>query len=190
MITIILFQVCNDMVSDFADQKGVPFEPRKYLMNAIMNNITIFLLGKKFTKDDPLFKEFLEIEHLGMELFSGAGKHTLIDVFPWLRFIGNETPKLMEYLKVRVQGMFDKMKKEVLAEGDRGIVPILAEFQKLVASSRVEGGEKRIKLSCTNLIYAGSGTSTSSLHALLNVLTHNKDVLGKLQVKLEKRFTL
>ena len=174
--------MCDDLIQDFQNQKGVPFEPRKYLMNAIMNNITMFLLGRKFTKYDTLFKEFLDIEHLGMELFSGAGKHTLIDVFPWLRYFGNETPKLMEYLTKRVRDLFERMKEEVVSAGDRGIIPILAEFQQLLTEGNVVGGEKRIKLACTNLIYAGSGTSTSTLHALLNVLTHSPDILRKLQV--------
>ena len=104
-------------MKDFEEQECIPFEPRKYLMNAIMNNITIFLIGKTFTKEDAVFKEFLDIELLGMELFSGTGKQTLIDVFPWLGFFGNETPKLMNFLKACVHELFETFKRRLRVKG-------------------------------------------------------------------------
>ena len=56
-------------MKDFEEQECIPFEPRKYLMNAIMNNITIFLIGKTFTKEDAVFKEFLILNFLEWNYF-------------------------------------------------------------------------------------------------------------------------
>ena len=40
------------------------------------------------------------------------------------------------------------MKNKVISKDNKGFVPILAEYQKLLAEDRVQEGEKRIQLSC------------------------------------------
>ena len=162
--------------------KGAPFEPRRCLMNTIMNNLTNFLLGKMFTLDEPLFKKFIEIEQMGMEVFSFIGKHAVIDVFPWLRFFGNKTPECIDIFEKKAHDLYNEMKRVFVPAKTGGYTPMLEDFLGLLEEGKVVGGDERVEKACTNLIFAGAGTSTSSMHALFNVLTHYNDVQKKLQV--------
>lgn len=173
------------MVDNITSQQGAPFRPGEYITNAVMNNLTVFLLGKKFSTHDVLFRQFFEMETLTMEVFSPIGPHALIDIFPWLRFLGSKTVELFKGVVRKRNELFTEMTKQLLvntsemSDRDR---PLLESFLKLTPDPSFEGGETRVKCASMNIIFAGTGTSTSSLIAFVNIITHYRTVYGKLQV--------
>ena len=144
-------------------------------MNAIMNNLTTFLLGKKFAVDENFFKKFFEVEHMGRELFSSIGKHAVIDVFPWLRFCGNKTPECYGILKRKTHDLYNEMKRFFVPAKIGGYTPMIEDFLGLLKKGEVVGGDERVENACMNLLFAGSGTSTSSMYIM--GISHQKQII-------------
>ena len=83
--------VAEEMIGCITDMRGKEFDPYDVFYQAIMNNAMAFLTGKKYSVGDELFKMVTSLDLKKKKLFSPIGKPSKLDMFPWLRFLGNET---------------------------------------------------------------------------------------------------
>ncbi|ELU02219.1 hypothetical protein CAPTEDRAFT_139038 [Capitella teleta] len=180
----------GNLVNEFMMRK-VSFNPKEIIFNTVMNTILALLLGKTFRADEELFKNMMKFEQ-GVKLaLSSSGKGTELDIFPWLRFFGNQTYKLILELKEIRNRVWELMKKEA-ALGDQMLDGSEKDFRLMTALKEVltekdsglsEGLLKTVVV--LDLVFAGTTTTANTLYIYLNIISQHPDVQGKLQEEVD-----
>ena len=99
--------VAEEMIGCITDMRGKEFDINDVFYQGIMN--MAFLTGKKYSVGDELFKMVTSLDLKKKKFFSPIGKPSKLDMFPWLRFLGNETyTEILKFCQI-----FEVLKKEV-----------------------------------------------------------------------------
>lgn len=189
--------VIDSMLDEFEVKRGESFNPKEIIYNSIMNIMTTLLLNQKYSKDDELFKNFVEIERTGLEVMSPGGKGVELDIFPWLRYFGNSTFKTLLELVKKQDRLWDLIKKDAQASsvdglgvcnglvGDLFREHYLRSKESLDASD-VKLEELHLKLTTIDMIAAGTSTTSNSVYSFFNILIHHPKVQAKLRAEVDR----
>lgn len=178
----------KELVSEFRRRGTKPFDPRSDIHIAIMNIMTSLLVNRKYKTTDEIFGYFIEMEKIGNENLTSSGKGVELDTFPWLRFFGNSTFKKLEHQRLTRDKLWKLVKDQVMEDfrqGDKNQAEGLAHvwFKLIEEEPLVE--ELNAKMSFSNLIIAGTSTTSNSFYMFLNILSQHPDLQSKLQKEVD-----
>ena len=159
----------------------------------MLNIITLFVLGRKYPVENDVFKMFIESMRLMILSHSYFGRGTELDIFPWLRYLGNQTYKnLCQYNAVRDE-VYEKIKRQVCDDlvdsKENGPHGAMHDLMRLLSQDNTENKkveEMRIKCTVFNLFNAGTFTSSSSYYSFLNLMIWYPQVQRKLQEEVDR----
>ena len=176
----------QNLVGEFKEIKGSSFNPKELVYNTVMNVVMTLLLGKTFSIDEVIFQKVVRLEQKFLPLASPSGRGVELDLFPWLRFFGNQTYKeIMEIIDLRNQ--IWELVKEEAALGDQSLgadeedVRIVTALREALAEEGSELTERDMKMVVvSDLTIAATTTTSNSTYAYLNIIGHHPEVQAKL----------
>ncbi|KAM4548807.1 cytochrome P450 2J4-like [Odontesthes bonariensis] len=181
-------QECQYLTEAFADQQGKPFDGQSLISNAVSNIICCLVFGNRFEYND---KQYLHILQCLKDMLQLQGDFSVL--------IYNTIPWLMKRLPGSHQKIFALMKKitdfvEVkVKEHRQNLDP--SSPRDYIDSFLIEMGEMKDKDSsfdisnlcvCTlDLFFAGTETTTTTLHWGLLYMIYYPDIQEKVQAEID-----
>ena len=86
----ILSTATQEVMDKVADMKGEPFDINMELYNYTMKMIFYFTTGMSLTDNDPSLLKLKEMDTLFLSVTGMRGQNVMLNVFPFLRYFGNE----------------------------------------------------------------------------------------------------
>ena len=155
-------------IKDGVKEKGF-CDPYHQIYMSIANGIASMFLGIKYDLDDPILLKWLEAEQIVVRHLS-LGEGTELDVMPWLRYFGNKSYKRILDLKALSEEIFAAVKSTCLDESNNNLNGMAFDlFKELKCNTKniPNFNEKDIQQILSNLVVAGTATSSASLYAFL-----------------------
>ena len=173
--------VGDDMLYEFRQTEGVPFDPKKTLRRTVLKSMSFLVTGQRADDDDPLLDLFASFE-TGLQyivtLVTPAVR--MYDVFPWLRFLRLKSWQSIQNAAESRQRLWERIKEVAMDHPENDS---LAKLLLSHVTSDKGGGEgittTDASVTCTSLILAGIATTVNTSYALINLLAHNPSIQEK-----------
>ncbi len=172
-------------------RNGQPHDITKEIRLAVMNVICALVFGSRYELNDPEFTKFMEITST---MASGVAAGSIVDVFPWLKFIPFKSlERLKEKCKERDE-LFGTIYREHVA-ANRVANPQDLTDTMLKAKREAEDEDSSIKgfltdqhliMTMSEVFIAGMETTASTLCWALLYLIHNPGVQQMLHQELDQ----
>ncbi|ELU14154.1 hypothetical protein CAPTEDRAFT_121241, partial [Capitella teleta] len=191
-IEAISMHMIQFLVEEFQGADQTSFNPKDVIYNTVMNTMMTLLLGKTFTKDEKFFEQIKEFEQKAIRTLSSSGRGAELDVFPWLRFFGNKTYKILKRVVKLKNQIWEMMTEEasrgdlLLKEGEED-VRLMSALRDALAEKDSGITEKHLRSVITNdIVLAGTATTSNSLYLFLNIISRHRAVQMKLQEEVDR----
>ncbi|ELU14150.1 hypothetical protein CAPTEDRAFT_121244 [Capitella teleta] len=191
-IEAISMNMIQFLVEEFKGANQTSFNPKDVIYNTVMNTIMTLLLGKTFSKDEELFEKVMEFEQALIRASAPSGRGAELDVFPWLRFFGNKTYKTLNRLVELRNQIWEMMTEEasrgdlLLKEGEED-VRLMSALRDALSEEGSELTEKHLRsVITTDIVLAGTATTSNSLYLFLNIISRHRAVQMKLQEEVDR----
>ncbi|CAH1801462.1 unnamed protein product, partial [Owenia fusiformis] len=108
-IAILASDEIQDCISRFQSHGNTPFDPRESVDQCITNIMTVLLVGEQIDKSSHEFQLVCDLVK-SMERCGSGGLGAELDMFPWLRYFGNESFEILkEHKSIREKLFSDWM---------------------------------------------------------------------------------
>ncbi|CAH1799265.1 unnamed protein product [Owenia fusiformis] len=171
-------QCCMDKFNVYNER---PFDPKKDIYTTLINIMAVLLASHRFEDDDPKLNDIIEYQHAVSEALS-AGVGDELDMFPWLRYFGNQTFKKMQFfLKMRNQiiGEWVEEHKKSFNRDD------IRDLTEALLKAREDGddtfSDHVIILLVNDMLGAGIMTTQVVVSAYLQLMILHPEVQTRLQ---------
>jgi cytochrome P450 family 2 subfamily U polypeptide 1 len=182
-------QMLGNLVEDFKSQQGKSFDPKDIIYHTIMCTIVTLLLGKTFNKDDDIYQKIFHLEQTLIQISSTHGKGKELDLFPWLRFLGNATyKKLLSVCKVRdevLQRLVQAAEEDGAADGEEDVRLVTALQQTVLNDPSLSERHAR-GVGVFDTFFAGTTTTSNSTYVYMNIISQHPEVQKKLQQEVDQ----
>ena len=164
----------DDLIGQLVEQGGRPIDVRDFLFQCMTDVVAIPLTGE--TLSPEMSNDIKAILESGNEVYEPVGIY--LDWFPFLRFFGNKTYKIIMSYRSRVESIVMGWLEKKPSEGFINFMQAMSETERVNAYL-----DSRNSQIATTWIFLAAGVSTSSstLTRLINVLCHYPDVQKKLR---------
>ena len=164
----------DDLIANIAEQLGRPLEVKDFLFKCISDVMTILLVGETF---GPEISKDIKIILDNDTCINGISGIPL-DWFPFLRFSGNKTYKMIMSNRNRAESLVMRWLEKKPSEGFINFVQSMSKQERVNAF--LDSRDSQI---ATVFYFLAPGllTSSSTLTCLMNVLCHYPDVQKKLR---------
>ncbi|KAK6125306.1 hypothetical protein DH2020_040954 [Rehmannia glutinosa] len=157
-------------------------ELRSKLFELIFNIIMRVLAGKRYSSEETMGKQFLEMVS---EAFEKAESSNPEDFLPFLRWIDYRgLKKNMAALGKKLDDFYQGLLEEHRREKRNTIIGHLLSLQE---SDPEFYTDQTIKGFMTNMIFAGTETSTLTIEWAMSVLLNHPDVIQKAKLELDSQ---
>ncbi|ELU05571.1 hypothetical protein CAPTEDRAFT_63222, partial [Capitella teleta] len=182
----------ENLLKEFQSKSQRSFNPKICIYNTVMNTILCLLLGRTFSTNEEIFKKMVQFEQGGATVMAHAGRGVELDLCPWLRFFGNKTyefichllevrNQLWELIKVEAS-LGDQMLKE-----DEEDVRLVSALRDALKENGSELSEKHLRAHVmVDISFAGTATTSNTLHMYLNIISKHPRVQEKLQAEVDR----
>ncbi|RUS69927.1 hypothetical protein EGW08_022311 [Elysia chlorotica] len=161
---------------------GTAFDPVDIIYDAVCNVILRLTLNSSFEHSDKVFQLIRSMNHLFNDTF-GTGKGQNIESIPFLCELGfTSFSKRLDYAMKMRDRFWDQQKIQLEQNGSKE-----SAIGKLLSLISTDNGEKyditeqTAKEVFTNLLLAGTDTTTTALTCLLLVFLHYPEVQEKMR---------
>ncbi|CAH1788064.1 unnamed protein product [Owenia fusiformis] len=184
-ITSLASDEIQDCITRFRSNNGVPFDPRELVGQCIINIMIGLVLGENVNKDSVDFKLMCYMLDT-MDRCGAAGMGKELDMFPWLRFFGNSSYKILkEYNEIRERLLSSwiqrsEYKLSMHTEEARSVTETLLQHYKLGNITRNEMHGVLI-----DILLGGIVTTESTLKAFLLILINKPEVQKNIQREID-----
>ena len=156
------------------DHRGRPIDPSDSLSNCVTDVITIMLIGETISQEK--INEVTEALHRTSKIL-GPGVGIFLDWFPFLRFFGNKTYKILQSQVELQHSIINAWMNQHPTDGFISVVQAMSEKEKAVNFL----SEKAQAATAWTLLVTGMLTTSNTLTCLMNTLSHYPHVQVKLQ---------
>ena len=171
-------EVIGDFVYDIDALKGKAFDLFPFIMDSMLQILYVMIFSVKVEKTSKDIELIKKVELLGMKGSAIFGAGTLLDVFPFLRFFGNQTYKELEESVEIIRGLYSGWKNKI-DSGEVGDCWFKNTLEHSLKES-VSLDEDNMMMMTMDFFGAGLTTSSSTLLTFMNVLVHYPDVQKRL----------
>ena len=157
------------------------------LKSTALRSISVLLLGRATSEDDPLWKLLLEYERRVLLVLDKSSSAILVELFPMLIHLPlpiclkwKKFKQFQKYCWEAIKGKQSKAKEESLTQAVLAVVRENSSGSDTKTTATITELEAGISL--LMLIFAGTATTARALYCILNVLAFRQD----LQARIEK----
>ncbi|KAK3085472.1 hypothetical protein FSP39_003930 [Pinctada imbricata] len=171
------------LVQRIRDKSVTAFDPAPIVHDAVSNVMMSFLLGCRFEHGS---REFCELKKIGT-LFNvafGSGEGRSLDILPWLRFWGCHQRKRLEHALTSRDAFWEKITANYLR--DESVIGNIMRHQNSKLGTTMNLNDGTIKEVFTNLVLAGTDTTTTAIVCLLSLVLHYPKVQRRIQGEIDK----
>ncbi|CAL1535014.1 unnamed protein product [Lymnaea stagnalis] len=175
------------MIENMTNEKCLPFDPWDHIYDGISNVMLGLTLDTRFDHASPSFQMIKEINYLFNDTFGGGAAREM-DFLPWICKLGlhKYSKRLQRALELRDQFWNEQLKLLKTRAGTDCIVQRLLSLTSEPNSKIYDITETTAKEVFTNLILAGTDTTSTALTCLLLVFVHQPEVQKKMWEELQK----
>ncbi|CAH1780865.1 unnamed protein product [Owenia fusiformis] len=152
----------------------------------LMKILSEVICGVQLSDDHPYIKLNTEMATKGVRVLS-AGNGVELDMFPWLRFFGNQNYKvLMETCALRdtiMEGLRNECEK--LLDSNNSVMGVLIKAHRDPLTPHQISDSNIIKVS-GDLVGAGFSTTKATISGLFLLLMRHPDIQAKLQEEVDQ----
>ena len=172
-------------------RNGKPHDITKDIRLAVMNVVCALVFGKRYELDDPEFTKFIEINDTILSILATG---SVVDVFPWLRFIPFKSiQNLKEKCRERYE-MISRIYRQHMdayrVDNPQDLTDTLLKAKKEAEDedSSIKGflTDQHLIMTMGEVFLAGMETTASTLCWALLYLIHNPDVQQRLHQELDQ----
>ncbi|CAH1780868.1 unnamed protein product, partial [Owenia fusiformis] len=176
----------NLCMDKFAAKNNEPFYYDDAVETMILKILAEVIGGVRFTDDHPHIKQITEMQAKAGRVMS-AGNGVELDMFPWLRFFGNQNYKLLTNACRTRDIVLTEMRKECEKSLDfnHSVMGVFLKAQRDPSTPHQISDSNIIK-SSTDLIGAGFTTTKGTISGLFLLLMKHPDIQDKLQEEVDK----
>lgn len=172
----------HQMVDRIRKFNGSPFDPWNIFYDSACNIMLDLAFGKRLDYSDENLEKLKEINRLFNHTF-GPGSSRIVDGLQWLNVFKNkEFDTMKKALELRNTFWSEYRQKEPNPES------IVSDLQTAAGNPKYEEldvTESTMKETFTNLILAGTDTTTTALTCFLLVLQHHPEIQDRLHDELD-----
>ena len=183
-IETISMQMIHNMLDTFAEKKGEAFDPKIHFYLVTMNIVTLMLVGRSFKEGSEFFTAFQKYEKVTWDLISRRVSGAIMDMLPWIQPYFDLLSGPGKRQQAVTQALYQLVKAETRKSEEEGHYGSVGSIL-LRAVEKGEIAELNASLMCSNLIIAGTGTTTNTIHAYVNLLIHHPEVQRHLQKEVD-----
>ncbi|ELT94196.1 hypothetical protein CAPTEDRAFT_199515 [Capitella teleta] len=179
-IEAISMNMLQVLLKEFRGTNQTSFDPKNVIYNTVMNTMMTLLLGKTFTKDEELFDKVMEFEQGAIRALSNSGRDLIIK-----RLI---IKRLVELRSQIWEMMTEEASRgdQLLKEGEED-VRLMSALRDALAEDGSGLTEKHLcSVITTDIVLAGTSTTSNSLYLFLNIISRHQEVQMKLQEEVDR----
>ncbi|XP_045191616.1 steroid 17-alpha-hydroxylase/17,20 lyase-like [Mercenaria mercenaria] len=173
----------TELLSRIDAYKGQAFDPWSLLYDSACNIMLDLAIGTRLPYNGKDLTRLKEINGLFNHSF-GPGSSRILDRLPVFNFLQDEYKALKKAVGLRNIFWLDHS----YTTNDPGRSSVISDLQKLARDPRYsefDMSESTLKETFTNLILAGTDTTTTALTCLLLVLLHRPEIQNRLHMEID-----
>ncbi|CAH1780887.1 unnamed protein product [Owenia fusiformis] len=176
----------NLCMDKFAAKNNEPFYYDDAVETMILKILAEVIAGVQFKDEHPYIKLIAERQAKAGRVMS-AGNGVELDMFPWLRFFGNQNYKILtEVCRTRNIVLADMRKEcEKSIESNHSVMGVLIKAQRDPLTPH-QISDSNIMMVSVNLIGAGFTTTKGTISGLFLLLMRHPDIQAKLQEEVDQ----
>ena len=181
-----------DIMDKVRDQNGEPFDINQDLHNFTMKMILYFTSGLSPGDSDPLLLKLKEMQHLILITSALTAGQAMLDAFPFLRHLGNESFKKLARARDLLDELWNTLKAEQDADPDNPVyvASCMHDLRNLEGSLKDNDGNPLMEDTHSrniiqNLWMAGIITTSNNLYALIIILCQKPLIAKRIQDEVE-----
>ena len=179
-MSTILNRITDKTVERLSAKPG-PFDPWSIIYSNMLNTLTAYTLGEHVEPTQELDMIVEQMDKMAMIMLSPAGMGAMLDSAPWLRHLGHPVWKTcQEFLKIR-----DRMWDIIHPHLKEAEAASIAESFLQAQEHNPEIDTTRVKCAISDMMIAGTVTTTTSTYCLLQLLCHHPKVQRRLQAEID-----
>ena len=83
--------VSTDLINEIHSYHGNSFDPKELMLRMALNMTAVYMVGRKYERNEPVFQHLLNFEERLVHAFSAGKSGFIYDLFPWTKYLGNGT---------------------------------------------------------------------------------------------------
>nr|UUH60600.1 cytochrome P450 CYP316 [Ectropis obliqua] len=178
-------EIQNELIHvlDYLKKNNKQTSPSKFVSQAVMNVLWIYVAGEKIKEDK--WKYMQELFMKRSRAFSMAGG--LLNQFPWCRFFIPQRSgyslikKLNDQISEIIEEAIQKHKRKEIVGQD-----FIYSFLDEISQNKETFTEEQLKTVCLDLLIAGSQTTSNSLEFALLQLLRNRSIQNKIHDEIDQ----
>ncbi|CAH1780863.1 unnamed protein product [Owenia fusiformis] len=176
----------NLCMDKFAAKNNEPFYYDDAVETMILKILAEVIGGVQFADDHPYIKQIAEFQNKAGRVMS-AGNGVELDMFPWLRFFGNQNFKLLtESCSLRDAAMSGmRIECEKSLDSNNSVMAGFIRAQRDPLTPH-QISDYNIIMTSANLIGAGLTTTKATISGLFLLLMRHPDIQAKLQEEVDQ----
>ncbi|KAK2885269.1 hypothetical protein Q8A67_016106 [Cirrhinus molitorella] len=167
------------LVSEMLKSEGKPFDPQHAIQNAVSNIICSIVFGDRFDYDDKRFAYLLEIVRENI-IQSGAFIGQVFNLLPIMKHFPGPHQKIYqnaEELKAFIRDVVKTHRESLDPDSPRDFIDAyLLEMEKQKSNEDSTFDEDNMVMTVSDLFFAGTDTTATTIRWGLIFLTQNPDV--------------
>ena len=187
-------EITEEFNETFQRKNGKPVDPEPIIYSATIRMISLMTFGEKFADGS---KSFMNVKIACEGLLKAFGNDlsgSVLDTFPWVRFLGNRSFKYMKSTWDNVSILWQNEVLDKLGTWDLEsstsdqslpVAQALFAFENCTGKNTVQINDMFKKACCIQVVLAGVVSTTCSMLSLLNILVHHPDIQAKIQEEID-----
>jgi cytochrome P450 len=185
-------QMSDEFVQTFKASNGKSVDPLETIRNATCGMISLLTFGQKLDKKSEVFQAIKTLTDNVNESFHVGKDGMQLDLWPWLRFFGNNSFRVLKTAANCMDNIWGWYNKEVVPVEDQEMDEALGKpFMKAIRDyNRSCPPEKQLsdadmRANAAQVLFAGVLTTSTSFYNQMLTLMHHPEVKDKMVKEIE-----
>ncbi|XP_054838713.1 cytochrome P450 2J2-like [Eublepharis macularius] len=182
----------QQLVETFARAKGQPIDPSIHLVNAVSNVVCALVFGHRYSVEDEEFLQLMDAADYSLK-FGSSFFHVLYEMFPGImKHISWPYKKAFDAVDVvlsHARKEIEKHRRQLAEHDPRDYIDYyILQMEKSKNDPTSTYNEENLVQSISDLIVAGTDTTSSTLQWTMLLMLIHQDVQAKVQKEIEEAF--
>ncbi|ELU08822.1 hypothetical protein CAPTEDRAFT_129227 [Capitella teleta] len=186
-------QMSEEFIQSFKKCNSVAVDPLSTIFDTTLGMISLMIYGRKLDHDSEIFQSIKSLTNLTNESFHVGKDGMQLDRFPWMRFFGNHTYKILKIAQMHSIKVQKWYKNEIAPLEDEELDDSLGKpFMKVLrdynstCSPEERIPDKDVMGNGIQVTFAGVLSTATTLYHLILTLLHHPDKQKKMVQEIDE----